>query len=585
LVEGATTSVAKRIDFKFNIAQTYVIFLSDKNITIYRNGVFQTDVRATAYLTASIQTVYSTQSADTAILFQENVEPHILVRFNDTTWTFEPANFDNIGKYDFTQLVTQPAVTLTPSAVSGKVTLTASGAIFIGGSVGQYVEGNGGRARIVTVTSATVAEAIAEIPFYTTSVIASGTWDFEQSWEDAWSTTRGWPRSATFFQQRLWIGGSLSRPRTMWASRIGEFFDFDIGALRDSDAIEYDLDEDDPIVSLVANRSLQIFTTGGEAAIIQSRLTPITPTNPSIMSQTKVGSEPGLKPIIVDGATLFMKNGGHSIGRFLYSDAEQAYDVTNISLLSSHLVKQPVDLDVRKVTNDEEASYMMVVNNDGTLTFGCMLEEQNVKGFTKATTDGLFKNVATDKTVMYAVVERTVNGVTNNYVEKFDFDTYTDSAVQYTAGLPTDTFAGLDHLEGETCRVRADSNVLADVTVAGGSVTIARAATTLAEIGLNFAPTYQSLPYENPEIVGPALDRQKQLIEVTVRVYQTSGMRVNGVQVSFYGLQESINPLDATNPLYSCVVKVEGIQNENRDYNAYITITQDDPLPITIISI
>jgi len=584
-IEGAATSVAKRIDFQFNIGQTYVIFLTDKNITVYRNGVFKTDVRALAYLTANIPTVYSTQSGDTAILFQENVQPHTLKRFDDTTWTFNTTIFSNVGRYNFVPAVTQPAVTLTPSAISGKVTLTASGATFAAGSVGQYVQGNGGRARIVTYTSPTVVSAVTEIPFYTTTAMAAGTWDFEQGWEPVWSATRGWPRSSTFFQQRLWIGGSLSRPRTLWGSRTGEFFDFDIGALRDSDAIEYDLDEDEPIVSLVANRSLQIFTTGGEAAIIQSRLTPITPTNPSIMSQTKVGSEPGLKPIIVDGATLFMKNGGHSIGKFLFSDAEQAYDVTNISLLSSHLIKTPVDLAVRKVTNDEEASYMMVVNSDGTLTFGCLLEAENVKGFTKATTDGLFKNVATDNTVMYAVVERTVNGQANNYVEKFDFDTYTDSALKFTNGLPTATFAGLDHLEGETCRVRADGNVLANVTVAGGSVTIERNATTYAEIGLNFVPTFQSLPYENPETVGPALDRHKQLIEVTARVYQTSGMKINGNQVSFFGLQESINPLDATNPLYSGVVKVEGIQNSGPDYNGYITITQDDPLPMTVLSI
>ena len=584
-VEGSSTSVAKRIDFKFNIDQTYVIFLTDKNITVYRNGTFQTDVRAPSYLVADIPTVYSTQSADTAILFQENVEPHVLVRFDDTSWTFSPADLQNISKYNFIPAVTQPAQTLTPSAISGRITLTAGGAVFAVGSVGQYVEGNGGRARIITYTSATIVEAITEIPFYSTTAMGSATWDFEQGWEDSWSATKGWPRSATFFQQRLWIGGSLSRPITLWASRIGEFFDFDIGALRDSDALEYNLDDDEPIVSLMANRSLQIFTTGGEASNLQSRLTPVTPTNPSVMSQTKVGSEPGLKPIVVDGATLFVKKGGHSIGKFLFSEAEQSYDVTNISLLSSHLIKSPVDITVRKVTNDEEASYLLIVNDVGTLTFGCMLEEQNVKGFTKATTDGLFKNVATDNTVMYAVVERTINSVTNNYLEKFDFDTYTDSAVQYFTGLPTDTFTGLDHLEGEESRALADDSVLDNVTVSGGSVTISRDAAAFAEIGLNFSTSFQSLPYENPELIGPALDRKKQLVEVFVRVYETSGMRVNGVQVDFFGLQESINPLDNVTPLFSGVVQIPGIQTDNPDYNAYITITQDDPLPLTVLSI
>lgn len=583
-VEGAATSLAKRIDFKFNIDQTYVIFITDKNISIYRNSAFLTDVRAIGYSQANLQTVYPTQTADTAILFQENVEPHVLTRFDDLTWTFETVGFENIANYDFVNAApTNPAGTLTPSALDGLVTLTASVAIpFSAASVGQYINGNGGRARITKFLTTTTVQALMEIPFYTTTAIATGDWDYETGWEDAWSATRGWPRSATFFQQRLWIGGSLSRPRTMWASIIGEFFDFDIGAARDSDAFEYDLDEDDPIVSLVANRSLQIFTTGGEAAIIQSRTTPITPINPSIVSQTDVGSEPGLKPVIVDGATLFMKNGGSSIGKFIFTEAEQAYSVSNISLLSSHLIKKPVDLTVRKVTNDEEASYLMIVNEDGRLTFGCMLEEQNVRGFTKSTTNGLFKNVATDKSNMYAVVERTINGIANNYLERFDFNTYTDSAVQYTTGLPATVFTGLDHLEGETCRVIADGNVLDNVTVVGGSVTISRAATTKCEIGLNFTPLSETLPYANPEAIGPSTGKEKKTVEVYVRVHATSSLKINGQRIDFYSLS-GVNPLDAINPIYSGMVNVVDIPNWDTD--ATITITQDDPLPMTILSI
>lgn len=591
-IEGAATSLAKRIDFKFNIDQTYVIFLTDKNISIYRNGAFLTDVRAIGYSQANLQTVYPTQTSDTAILFQENVEPHTLTRFDDLTWTFETTKFQNISNYDFTNAdPTKPDGTITPSALDGLVVLTyvagATPAFFTTASVGQYINGNGGRARITKWLTALTVEALMEIPFYTTAVMdntvaPNDAWDYETGWEPAWSATRGWPRSATFFQQRLWIGGSLQRPRALWASIIGEFFDFDIGAARDSDAFEYDLDENDPIVSLVANRSLQIFTTGGEAAIIQSRTTPITPVNPSIVSQTDVGSEPGLKPVIVDGATLFMKNGGSSIGKFIFTEAEQAYSVSNISLLSSHLINTPVDLTVRKVTNDEEASYLMIVTGDGNLTFGCMLEEQNVKGFTKATTNGLFKNVATDKSNMYAVVERTINGVTNNFLERFDFNTYTDSAVQYTTGLPATVFTGLDHLEGETCRVVADGNVLDDVTVVGGSVTISRAATTKCEIGLNFAPLSETLPYANPEAIGPSTGKEKKTVEVYVRVHETSSLKINGQTIDFYSLS-GVNPLDAINPIYSGMVNIVDI--ENWDTDATIRITQDDPLPMTILSI
>lgn len=582
-IESPDISVAKRIDFIFNINQTYIIFITDKNISIYRNGVFQTDVRATLYTNDLLQTVYSIQTADTAVLFHEDVQPHALVRFDDTTWTFETITFDNPPYYDFVPNTTNPAGTLTPSDTTGKITLTSSASVFTAAYVNQYIDGNGGRARIIAQTSTSVVEAIVEIPFYNTNAIPTGRWDYINGYEPEWSATRGWPRSGEFFQQRLFIGGAKSRPRTIYGSVIGEFFDFDLGNARSDDGFKFDLDSDDPILSLIANRNLQIFTTGGEAASIQSRVTALTTENFNIISQTKVGSEPGIKPVIIDGSTLFLKHNGHSIGKFLYTDVEQSYDVTNLSLLSSHLVKSPVDMTVRKVTNAQESSYLLIVNSDGTLTFGCILDEQSVKGFTQCTTDGLYKNVAVDGDVMYCLVSRTINGQENLYLEKFDFNINTDASVEYTMGLPTDTFTGLDHLEGETCRVYADGNILNDVTVSGGSVTVERDVETVAKIGLDIDVYFKSLPYRNLEFLGPGLDYHYRLIKASVYVYETSSISINGQQINFYGLQESINPLDATNPIYTGVVSATGIQGW--DNNGVVEITRPDPLPFQVLGI
>lgn len=48
------------------------------------------------------------------------------------------------------------------------------------------------------------------------------------------------------------------------------------------------------------------------------------------------------------------------------------------------------------------------------------------------------------------------------------------------------TVTGLDHLEGETCRVRVNNAVGNDVTVSGGSVTISELADEEVEVGLDF---------------------------------------------------------------------------------------------------
>ncbi len=67
-----------------------------------------------------------------------DVAPIKIVRGGtDATWTGSTITFDSIPKYAFTAAFSNPAGTLTPSAVSGKVTLTASSAVFSAGNVNQ----------------------------------------------------------------------------------------------------------------------------------------------------------------------------------------------------------------------------------------------------------------------------------------------------------------------------------------------------------------------------------------------------------------------------------------------------------------
>lgn len=580
--ETADISAARLFNFKFNIDQSYMLVFTDRNIAVYKDEVFQVDVRANSYVDTFLHNATFTQAVDVALFFQEDIPVHKLTRHGDALWTFEVITWDYIPQYDFTSVITHPAGTLTPTAVDGKTQLTAStAATFAGGDLGQYLEGNGGRARIVKVVSGTVVDVIVDIPFYDVVAIPTGDWTFEKGWEEVWSTTRGYPRCGAFHQERLWIGGSRSRPRTIWASRLGLYYDFDPGALRDSDSIDYDLNEEDAIVNVISHRTLQIFTTGGEATILQAKTQSATPTSTGIVSQTRIGSEPGLPLAIVDGATIYVQRGGKSLGALVFSDTELAYTSSNLSLLSSHLINRPVDFSFRKSTNTEEASYLLLANVDGTLTFGCVLAEQNVKGFTKATTDGHFVNVGVDRTKIYTVVQREIDAVDHKYLEVFDFDYFTDAATQVTAGLPTDTFAGLDYLEGESCRVKADGYVMEDETVTAGSVTLSRDVDTLFEIGLNFDPTVKTLPYSNPEQAGDVVGKKKRIHEAVLRVYDTSDIRVNDNFVSFRDFGAGL--LDVPVPRFTGDKKISGIRGW--DEFGQITITQADPLPMTVLGI
>ncbi|MDJ0950919.1 MAG: discoidin domain-containing protein [Alphaproteobacteria bacterium] len=319
--------------------------------------------------------------------------------------------------------------------------------------------------------------------------------DFGDGDEDTWSATRGWPRCGTYHDGRLWLAGTAQRPQTIWSSKSGDFFNFDDGTGLDAEAIERTLDSDDvaSIYNLNSGRHLQVFTESSEWYFLPDKEV-LTPDNIKAVRTTNVGTEgPGLPVLKVENATLFVGRRDDaaddsfcSVREFLYTDLENPYEAQDLTLLSSHLIRAPVDFAVLPSTTSRRGALVFVVNNDGTMAVLQTLRRQEITAWQLWITDGNYLSVAVDDQDIYVAVERTIDGVTTQFIERFEWDVYTDAAVIVTSGLPTDTVTGLDHLDGESCEVRADGSVLTNETPSSGSVTIDVAASTRAEVGLGF---------------------------------------------------------------------------------------------------
>ena len=176
------------VSFQFSVADSYMLCFTHNRMHVVKNGAIVTNINGTgnSYLTTTISSdivddMCWTQSADTLIVVHPDLQPIKIVRgASDSLWTASTITFDSIPKYAYTLAATNPAATLTPSAVSGNVTLTASAGVFSAGNVNQYVNVNTqGRARIVEYVSTTVVKAITEYPFFDTSAVASGGWELE----------------------------------------------------------------------------------------------------------------------------------------------------------------------------------------------------------------------------------------------------------------------------------------------------------------------------------------------------------------------------------------------------------------------
>jgi hypothetical protein len=669
-LDAGAANAVRMVSFEFSVDDSYMLVFTPGKMYVFKDKALVTNINGSgndfatvSALTAAIlPEVNWVQSADTVVMVHEDLEPIKIVRGgNDATWTISTIAFSHIPYYAFTLNIDSPQYTITPSAVSGNITITASSvttdtgtaqagttttitlkaatsytsddqcnglSIHLTGGTGSgqhrhitdydattkiatvypafdpapdattqysvkafgedsveeyFVAKNGfGRARITEYVSDTSVKAFVVIPFFDTSALTSSNWELEYGYEEVWSSARGWPRSATFHEGRLYFGGSKSRPSTLWGSRVSDFFNFDQGQALDDASIDVTLDTGtfNAIVDIFSGRNLQIFTTGGEFTVPQSLGNPITPSNIIVKQQTSFGMKPGIRLQNVDGGTLYIQRQGRALQEFLFSDGVDAYASTKISLLSSHLLKTPEEMAVRVSTSTDEGDRLLIVNaNDGTIACYTLLRSQQVVAPSEWTTDGEFVNIGVDIDDIYTVVKRNVNSADVYYVEVFDDTLLLDCAKTGGAGASTT----VDHLEGETIKIIRDGIIEADQTVPATPFTITfdQAATSSFEVGLNFTPTIKTLPVEPNLTSGSLKGFKKRIFEVNVELFETQSLTVDGKEVAFRRFGTGV--LDSEITEYTGIKTVNGILGYS--YDGQITLSQTAPLKMNVLAL
>ena len=401
------------------------------------------------------------------------------------------------------------------------------------------------------------------------------THDFGSGSEAVWSATRGWPKSVTFFGGRMWFGGSKKRPQSLWGSKTNDFYNFDMGTALDDEAIYVTLDTDqvNAITGIFSGRHLQLFTTGGEFYMPDAI---ITPEKSSVRRQSLFGSS-SVRPKSLDGSTLFLDRTGKSIREFIYTYTEDAYTSTSTSLLASHLLSSPVDMDVSRGTSKDDANYLYLVNDNGTMAVFNMLRNQEVSGWTQWVTTGEIEAVCVVVDDVYFVTKRTINGAVVRFLEMVDVDSYTDANERSTPGSATVT--GLGHLNGEECRVKADGAVMANATPSSGNITLSRSAASV-EVGLDYDTLVKTMPLNMDFANGPILMRKKRIIRVMLDVYETLGLYVDGTLLPDRALGVGI--LNNTPTPYT---GLKDVYQMGWTELAQVEISQTDPVPMLLLGV
>jgi len=585
---GSPENGVRLVHFEFSVSDSYMLAFTNNRMYVFKNKVLITNINGSGnnYLTttiasAQLDTMCYTQSADTLIVVHEDINPIKIVRgVNDSTWTISNITFDSIPQHAFSIATSNPAATLTPSDVAGKVTLTASASVFTASHEGQYINAEPqGRARIVEYVSGTTVNVVTVFPFFNTSAIASGDWELETGYENVWSAGRGWPRTVSFHQGRLFFGGSKSRPSTIWGSKVGLFFDFEPVEGLDDDAVEATLDTNtfNAVVDIISGRDLQVFTTGGEFYVPQEGLTPITPSSFFLSSTSRNGSKEGVRVKQLESGVLFIQRQGKQLSEIAYSDTQLTYITSKISLLAGHLLKGPKRMDIRRGVATDENDLLFIVNNDdGTMAVFSLLRLQNVIAPSEFVTTGSYLDVGVDITDIYTIVKRSDGGVNKYYVEIFDDNISTDCAV--TGGA----VASLDasHIDGQTVHVISDGLVEENQT-ADSAVTFVNTPTASCEVGLPFDVEIKTMPVDLKIQSGTRIGFRKRIVEVNALLYETQNLVINGNLVPIRTL--GTGALDSPVPSFTGTKVLHGILGYSNE--GQITVTQNAPLKFTLLGL
>ncbi len=566
---GAVEGGGRLISFEFNTEQTYLLVLTNEKITIYADGELE-DVMDAPWTAEQIPHVAWTQSADTLLLVHPDVAPMKLTREGDEDWSLTGWSFiteGNVIKQPYYKFAA-PAVTLTPSGTTGMITLTASDEVFDEDHDGIRLRVGGKEVEIVSVDSATAVTA---------SVIqtlsgTSATIDWE---EQAFSAARGYPVSVAFHQDRLVIGGSRDLPNRLWLSRSGDLFNFDLGTGLDDESIAFSIlsDQVNAIRGIFSGRHLQVFTSGAEWMVTGD---PLTPATVQIRRQTRTGSVVNryIPPVNVDGATLFVARNGEQVQEFLYTDVEQAYQVTDLALVSRHILPVPVDMDF-----DQRRRLLFVVRADGRFATLTVFRSEAVAAWTLHETEGLARSVTVVGDTVYMLMER-AGAFT---IEQFDEDLNLDCALTGESGVPAAEWSGLEHLEGRTVSILGDGVIREDAVVTDGTVTLEEPVLGV-EIGLPYTHIVEPLP---PAATGGA-GRAVRLIEAVFRLENTAALSLDvgrGLRDIALRRLDGEEILDEPPPRVSADIRVRALGWQQDTDTPLWRIEQSAPLPFTLLAV
>ena len=474
-----STLNTRLIKFVFNRSDAYAIEMGRYYFRFYTNGGIVITTGTTPftlthiYDETKISDVHYTQLNDVIYLAHPDHPPQKMIRVSSTNWSIADLNF--LGGPFLDDNTT--STTITPSASSGTINITASASLFTvsGSTLGHHNSywKIGGLA-LTNTTTGLQEEGYVKITYVTNATTATATViktlkvaTATTVWaEGAWSAVRGYPGKVTFHERRLFFARTDYEPQKVWGSKVFDYENFALDTEADDDGLNLPLasNESNEIQWLASGKSLIAGTFGGAFVINSGSSEPITPSNANASEEVGFGSD-SIAPKKIGNFLYYVQKFGRKLREMFYFWDQDTYKAVDRTILSPHILGDGiVDMDASQ--NPETILYCVLTS--GTIATMTREADQDVTAWSRQVTAGTYSSIAIipSQTNLYdeawVIVERWINGTQKRFVELFepieppdrqDANIYLHSALTYSAYEASSSSATSITLVGGTGKI------------------------------------------------------------------------------------------------------------------------------------
>lgn len=304
--------------------------------------------------------------------------------------------------------------------------------------------------------------------------------------------TGTYPGAVAYYQQRRFYANTLNEPDTYFASKPGLFLNMDSSTpAQDNDAIigtpwaqqvdgiQFMVPMPGGLVILTGKGAWQL--NGGAAAAL-------TPSDETATPQAYNGCNQFVPPIVVNYDILYVQSKGSIVRDLSYNFFVNIYTGTDLTVLSNHLFANHQIL--QWAYCEEPYKLVWAIRDDGIMLSVTYLKEQDVYGWARHDTNGLFVSCCsvTEPPVdaLYCIVQRFVNNTWMYYIERMNNRTWAnveqcfcvDAGLQWPMTFPVATLNASQAAVGTGVSFTASSSVFSAgmvgdvIRMGGGKATV-----------------------------------------------------------------------------------------------------------------